>query len=61
MAGYEFENSIRQVLDKMGVIIKDALYTQEVSILADIPESISNELQSEIMNSTRGQAIILFT
>ncbi|MCH7518678.1 MAG: YigZ family protein [Candidatus Dadabacteria bacterium] len=61
VAGYEFENSIRQVLDKMGVIIKDALYTQEVSILADIPEAKTDEIKSEIMNSTRGQAIILFT
>ncbi len=61
VAGYEFENSIRTLFDKMGLKIKDVLYTQEVSIVADIPESISNELQSEIMNSTRGQANILFT
>ena len=61
MAGYEFENSIRTLFDKMGLKIKDVLYTQEVSIVADIPESISNELQNEIMNSTRGKAKILFT
>jgi len=61
VAGYEHENSIRQVLDKRGISIKDAVYSEEVAVLADIPESISNELKSEIMNSTRGQAIILFT
>ncbi|MCK5710974.1 MAG: YigZ family protein [Deltaproteobacteria bacterium] len=61
VAGYEFENSIRTLFNKMGLKIKDVLYTQEVSIVADIPESISNELQSEIMDSTRGKAKILFT
>jgi putative IMPACT (imprinted ancient) family translation regulator len=61
VAGYEFENSIRQVLDKMGLTIKNVLYTEEVMVIADIPESISENLQSNIMNSTRGQAIILFT
>ena len=61
VSGYEFENSIRLVLDKMAVTIKDALYSEEVIITADVPESIANEIKSEIMNSTRGQATILFT
>jgi len=61
VSGYEFENSIRLVLDKMAVTIKDALYSKEVIITADVPESIASEIKSEIMNSTRGQAIILFT
>jgi uncharacterized YigZ family protein len=61
VSGYEFENSIRLVLDKMAVTIKDALYSEEVIITADVPQSIANEIKSEIMNSTRGQATILFT
>ncbi len=58
-AGYEFENSIRMLFDKMELKIKDVLYTKEVEITADIPQSKSAELKSEIMNSTRGQAKIL--
>jgi len=61
VTGYEHENSIRLVLDKMGITIKDALYSEEVIITADIAESISSELKSEIMDSTRGQAKILFS
>jgi len=59
--GYEFENSIRNIFDKTGLTIIDVHYTEEVTVLADIPESVSDNLKSEIMNSTRGKASIFFT
>ena len=58
VTGYEHENSVRQILDKMGIAIKDAVYTEEVSIVADIPQRVSDELRGEIMNSTRGKVKI---
>ena len=59
--GYEFENSIRNTFDKTGIKIKDVLYTDKVTVIADIPQSISDNLKSAVMNSTRGKANILFT
>ncbi|MGB2693266.1 MAG: YigZ family protein [Thermodesulfobacteriota bacterium] len=59
--GYEFENSVRTLFDRKGLIIKDVLYTEEVSVIADIPENMMDELQSEIMDSTRGKAIIIIS
>ena len=57
--GYELENSIRTTFDKMGLKIKDVLYTEEVAVIADIPQSISDKLRSEIMDLTRGRAEII--
>ena len=59
--GYEFENAIRTLFDREGLKIKDVLYAEEVCMIADIPESITYRLQSEIMDSTRGRARILTT
>lgn len=58
--GYEFENAIRTLFEKRGLSIRDVLYTQDVTVASDIPESITKELESEIMNSTRGKAVIQF-
>lgn len=57
--GYEFENAVRTLFDREGLKIKDVLYTEEVCVIADIPESISDRLQSEVLDSTRGRASIL--
>lgn len=57
--GYELENSIRTTFDKMGLKIKDVLYTEEVAVIADIPESMTDKLRSEIMDLTRGRAEII--
>lgn len=56
--GYEFESAIRNLWVKNGLVIKDVLYTQEVTIISDIPESIKDDLESEIQNATRGGADI---
>lgn len=58
--GYEFENAIRTLFDKKGLSIKDVLYTENVTVISDIPESSAKDLESEIMNSTRGKASIKF-
>jgi uncharacterized YigZ family protein len=56
--GYEFENAVRTLLEKEGLKIKDVQYTEDVKVIADIPESISANIESEVMNSTRGKANI---
>jgi len=56
--GYEFESAIRNLFEKKSLAIKDVQYTEEVTIVADIPESMSEELESEILNATRGKATI---
>ncbi len=57
-AGYEFESIIRNVFERLGLTIKDVLYAEDVDIVADIPESLVEELKSDILNSTRGRAKI---
>ena len=56
--GYEFENAVRTLLDMEGLKIKDVQYTEDVRVTAHIPESISKEIESEVLNSTRGKAVI---
>lgn len=56
--GYEFENAVRTLFEKEGLKIKDVQYTEDVKVIADIPESISANIESEVMNSTRGKANI---
>ena len=55
---YQYENAVRLVLDKFNIAVEDALYTNEVLIVAYIPEDILDELSGDIMNSTRGGAEI---
>jgi len=56
--GYEFENAVRTLFDREGLKIKDVQYTEEVRVIADIPKSISEQIESEVMNATRGRAVI---
>ena len=57
--GYEFESGVRNLFEKMDLVIKDVIYTEGVEIKSDIPESILAELESDIQNATRGKAVIL--
>ena len=57
-AGYEHESAIRNLFDKKGILIKDVIYTEDVEVVADIADSLSEEIESEIMNATRGKAQI---
>jgi len=56
--GYEFENAVRTLFEREGLKIRDVQYTEDVRVIADIPESISEEIESEVMNATRGRAVI---
>ncbi len=56
--GYELESAIRALFEKKILTIKDVQYTKDVTIIADVAESIKEELSSEIQNSTRGKAEI---
>lgn len=56
--GYEFESAVRNLFDKKSLAIKDVLYTEDVTIISDVPESNIGEIESEIQNSTRGKAEI---
>jgi len=55
---YQFENTVRTLFDMEGLKIKDVQYTEDVRVTADIPESISEEIESEVLNATRGSAVI---
>ncbi len=56
--GYELESPIRRLFEKMEITIKDVLYAEDVAVVADVPESRLEEIESEILNATRGRAII---
>lgn len=55
---YQHENAVRLALDKFNIVIDDAVYTEEVVISAHVPEDAADALTSEIMNLTRGAAVI---
>ena len=47
-------------IEKKILTIKDVQYTKDVTIIADVAESIKEELSGEIQNSTRGKAEISY-
>lgn len=55
---YQYESAVRHVLEKSGIDVTDAIYTEEVKILARVPESSAGEITGEIMNATRGDAVV---
>lgn len=59
--GYEFENSVRTLFERKSLAIKDVQYTEEVSIIASVPKSLAEEIRSEIMDITRGKAVIIIS
>ncbi len=50
--GYELESPIRRLFEKMEITIKDVLYAEDVAVVADVPESRLEEIESEILNAT---------
>lgn len=55
---YQYENAVRLALEKFSIPVSDAVYTEEVTISAHIPEDSEEEIRGEIMNLTRGGAVI---
>lgn len=58
---YQYENAVRLALEKFSIPVADAVYTEDVTISAQIPQDSEEELTGEIMNLTRGGAVITFT
>jgi len=55
---YQYESAVRHVLEKSGIAVTDAIYTEDVKILAQVPERSAGEVTGEIMNVTRGDAAV---
>ena len=55
---YQFESPLRHLFEKHGIVFNEPAYTQEVTVLADLPQDKVEIIRSEIMNLTRGQARI---
>ncbi len=53
---YQFESPLRHLFEKHGIGFNDPVYTEQVSVTADVPQDIAELIKSEIMNLTRGQA-----
>lgn len=55
---YQFESPLRHLFEKHGIVFNEPAYTDEVTVLADLPQDKVEIIRSEIMNLTRGQARI---
>ncbi len=55
---YQYENSIRQILNKMNIEIKDSNYSENVEMKIEVPEDKLEELDTELQNSTSGNVAI---
>jgi uncharacterized YigZ family protein len=55
---YQYESPLRGLFEKHGIGFNEPVYTDVVSVHADFPEDNADNLKSEIMNLTRGQARI---
>jgi len=56
---YQYENSIRQILNKYHVDIKDSAYSDNVVMKIGVPEDRLEELNTELQNSTSGNVAIV--
>ena len=55
---YQYENSARQVLKKMGIDIKDIKYGDELELKIELPDNKVSAIEEELMSKTHGQARI---
>jgi len=55
---YQFESPLRHLFEKYGIGFNDPVYTDEVTLRANLPEDKAELIKNEIMNLTRGQARI---
>ena len=56
---YQYENSIRQILNKFHVHIKDSIYSDKAVMKIGVPEDRLEELNTELQNSTSGNVALL--
>lgn len=57
---YQYENTVRQVLNKFSLEITDSIYTDNVDMKLEVPEDNLNQLETELQNSTSGKVNILY-
>ena len=57
---YQYENTVRQVLNKFSLEIADSIYTDNVDMKLEVPEDNLNQLETELQNSTSGKVNILY-
>jgi uncharacterized YigZ family protein len=55
---YQYENSVRQVLNKMNIEIIDSSYSENVEMRIEVPENKLQELKTELQNSTSGKVSV---
>ena len=55
---YQYENSVRQILNKFHIEIKDSIYKDKVDIKIEVPIDRLEELNTELQNSTSGKVAI---
>ncbi len=55
---YQYENSVRQVLNRFSTEIADSKYSDNVEISIEVAENIVKELETELQNSTSGKVLI---
>jgi len=56
---YQYENSIRQILNKYHIEIKDSNYSENVEMKIEVPIDELEELNIELQNSTSGKVALL--
>ena len=56
---YQYENSIRQILNRMNIQIIDSIYQDKVDIKIEVPIDRLEELNTELQNSTSGKVALL--
>ncbi len=56
---YQFEDPVRRLLGKMDSPIRDALYTDNVSLKIETPVNSAEELEGGIKNITHGQGELI--
>jgi uncharacterized YigZ family protein len=55
---YQYENSIRQILNKYHIEIKDSNYSENVEMKIEVPIDGLEELNIELQNSTSGKVLL---
>jgi len=52
---YQYENTVRQILNKLNIDIADSHYTENVEMTIEVPEDKIEKLNTELQNSTSGK------
>nr|NIX15739.1 YigZ family protein [Candidatus Dadabacteria bacterium] len=56
---YQYENTVRQILNKFNLEIADSSYSDNVEMGVEVPENKLDQLETELQNSTSGKVFLL--